>query len=118
MGNQEMMYLVSNVRNDLMKIHKRLAVLEDMFSYEDEETGKIDIDRITTGVSSLARDRLLIVKKAFSVLEKKEGPHVVTDHLFNEVKATLSRDQFEETVEKMKRFGEVFEPRRGFLSRL
>src|SRR3989338_269920 len=39
----------------------------------DPETGKIDIDRITTGISATERSKILIIKEIIIELESKVG---------------------------------------------
>jgi len=85
----------------------------------DKETGKIDIDRIATGITATQRGHISNVKKIIAELEGKIGKTIPIDDLIQEAGATgITEEQVEETIEKLKRSGDLFEPRRGFVSRI
>jgi len=85
----------------------------------DKETGKIDIDRIATGISASQRSHIVIIKEIIADLESKVGKTIPMDDVIEEAKNRgVSEDKAEEVLEKLKRVGEVFEPRRGFLSKM
>ena len=85
----------------------------------DPETGKIDIDRIATGVSASERSKILVVKDIIAELESKIGKTIPIDDLIGEASAKgIVEEQVEEAIEKLKRSGDLFEPRRGFISRI
>ncbi len=85
----------------------------------DKETGKIDIDRIATGVGASQRNTILIVKEILNDLEIKMGKTIPIESIVQEAKNRgLESDKVEEAIEKLRRTGDIFEPRRGFISRL
>ncbi len=85
----------------------------------DRETGKIDIDRIATGISADQRSHISIVKEVISDLENKVGKTIPIDDIIEEAKNKgIEEEKTEEVLEKLKRVGEVFEPRRGFISKI
>ena len=85
----------------------------------DRETGKIDIDRITTGITATSRSHILIVKDIIGELETKLGKTIPIEDVVAEAKNRgLDEDKVEESLERLKRSGDVYEPRRGFLSRI
>ncbi len=85
----------------------------------DKETGKIDIDRIATGISASQRSHIIIIKEIISDLEGKVGKTIPIDDIIEESKNKgISEEKVEEVLERLKRVGEVFEPRRGFLSKI
>jgi len=85
----------------------------------DRETGKIDIDRIATGISASQRSHIFIVKEIINELENKIGKTIPIDDVIDEARLKeISEDKVEEALEKLKRSGDIFEPRRGFLSRI
>ena len=85
----------------------------------DKETGKIDIDRITTGISASQRSHISVVKEIINDLESKVGKTIPIDDIMEEAKNKgIEEEKAEEVLEKLKRVGEVFEPRRGFLSKI
>ena len=85
----------------------------------DKETGKIDIDRIATGISASQRSNIIVIKEIIVDLENKIGKTIPIDDILEEAKNKgITEEKIEEVLEKLKRVGEVFEPRRGFLSRI
>ncbi len=85
----------------------------------DRETGKIDIDRIATGISASQRSHISVIKEVIDDLENKVGKTIPIDDIIEESKNKgISEEKVEEVLEKLKRVGEIFEPRRGFLSRI
>lgn len=85
----------------------------------DEETGTIDIDRIATDVPATQRNRIGLIKEIISDLENKIGRTIPLDDIMKaaEVKGIEESDA-EEIIQKLKRAGDLFEPRRGFVSRI
>jgi len=85
----------------------------------DRETGKIDIDRIATGVSASTRSHILVVKEIINELESKIGKTIPIDDVVVSAKEKgVSEDKVEEVIEKLKRTGDLFEPRSGFVSKI
>ncbi|MEK6869098.1 MAG: minichromosome maintenance protein MCM, partial [Nanoarchaeota archaeon] len=85
----------------------------------DRETGKIDIDRIATGISASQRSNIIVIKEIIADLENKVGKTIPIDDIIEEAKNKgITEEKIEEVLEKLKRVGEIFEPRRGFLSRI
>ena len=85
----------------------------------DPETGKIDIDRIATGISSSQRNHIITVKEIITELENKIGKTIPIDDVVTEAKSKgVEEDKVEEVLEKLKRSGDIFEPRRGFVQKI
>lgn len=85
----------------------------------DHETGQIDIDRISTGVSASHRNKIHAVREIIGTFEsqgKKSIP--VEDIVAEATERKITESQVEEIIEKLKREGEVYEPRRGFISKI
>ena len=81
--------------------------------------GKIDIDRIATGVSASSRNNIMVVKEIINALEEKVGKTVPIDDVVGEAKKRgLPQDKVEEVIEKLKRSGDIFEPKQGSINRL
>ncbi|MBS3147849.1 minichromosome maintenance protein MCM [Candidatus Woesearchaeota archaeon] len=85
----------------------------------DEKTGTIDIDRIATDTPASSRNKLITVKEIINDLEAKVGKAIPMEDL---VAAAAEKDieehELEEIMQKLKRAGDVFEPRRGFISKI
>ena len=85
----------------------------------DEETGTIDIDRIATAVPASQRNKIIQVKEIITELENKLGKTIpLEDVVQAATEKGLSDAEVEEMIQKLKRAGDIFEPRRGFISKL
>ena len=85
----------------------------------DKETGKIDIDRIATGVSASQRSHILTIKEIINELENKIGKTIPIEDIIEEARLRdISEDQVEEAIEKLKRAGDVFEPKRSLIQKI
>lgn len=85
----------------------------------DEETGTIDIDRISSGVTATQRNKIIVIKEIIKDLESKLGKTIPLEDIVEEGKnKELSEADIEEVIQKLKRSGDIFEPRRGFISRI
>ena len=84
----------------------------------DKETGQIDIDRITTGITASQRGSISMIKEIIAEMEGKIGKTIpVEDIIKGAEEKSLSSEKVEEAIEKLKRSGDLFEPRRGFIQR-
>ena len=97
----------------------------DLFQYcmsqvgIDPDTGKIDVDVLTTGVSSSARGNIIVVKEAINELENKIGKTIPIDDIVKQAQEKgIDVDKVDEIIEKLKRAGDIFEPKRGFVQKL
>ncbi|RLE38652.1 hypothetical protein DRJ17_03265 [Candidatus Woesearchaeota archaeon] len=85
----------------------------------DPETGKFDIDRISTGITTSERSKLVVVREIINELENKIGKTIPIEDVVEAAAAQgVEESQVEEAIEKLKRSGDIFEPRRGFLSKI
>ncbi len=85
----------------------------------DPDTGKLDIDRITTGVTASQRNHISVVKEAIANLEKEFGKVVPEEEVIKECELKgLAETKTEEVLEKLYRAGDVFKPKHGFISRM
>ena len=61
----------------------------------------------------------MVLKDIISELETKLGKSIPIEDVVAEAKSRgLDEDKVEEALERLKRSGDVFEPRRGFVSRI
>ncbi len=86
----------------------------------DPDTGKIDIDRITTGITSSERNKIVVVREIINSLEEKTGNKQISieDIIEAASEKGLAEDDIEEAIEKLKRSGDLFEPKRGHISKI
>ncbi len=104
--------------------HAQYAI--DLLNYSltqvgmDPETGKIDIDRIMTGITTSERTKLVSIREIITELEKRLQNKIIPEEEIIRVaqEKGLKKDFVEEAIVKLKRSGDLFEPRKGYLSRI
>jgi replicative DNA helicase Mcm len=85
----------------------------------DPETGRIDSDIITTGISSSQRSKIVEVKHVISDLEKEVGKSIpIEDVVKRAEERGIDKSTCEDTIEKLKRSGDIFEPKPGIIQKL
>jgi replicative DNA helicase Mcm len=85
----------------------------------DRETGKIDIDKISSGITASERGKIVSVREIITELENKIGRVIPIDDIIKEAEERgISSEKVEDSIEKLKRSGDIFEPKRGFISKL
>jgi len=83
----------------------------------DKETGKIDIDRISTGIPASTRGKIISVREIIHELEKRVGKKIPTQDIIKEASEKgIKTSEIEEAIEKLKRSGDIFEPKSGIIS--
>lgn len=86
----------------------------------DKETGKIDIDRISSGITASQRNRIVMIKEIIGELEKTKGSKTIgVEDILHEAEGRgIPREQVDDVIEKLKRAGDIFEPKKGFVTRI
>lgn len=85
----------------------------------DEETGAIDIDRIATGITATQRTRIVSVREIIVELENKLGKTIPIEEIMRlATEKGMDESDVESAIDKLKRSGDLFEPRHGFISRI
>jgi len=85
----------------------------------DPETGKIDIDRIATGVSASQRSKIASIKEIINLLEGKIGKTIPIEDIVKEADAQgIEEVDVMDLIEKLKRAGDIFEPTRNKISKI
>ena len=85
----------------------------------DEKTGTLDIDRIATDMPASQRNKIVIIKEIIIDLENKLGKTVpVGDVLQAAQEKDITESEVDEVIQKLKRAGDVYEPKPGYLSRI
>ncbi len=86
----------------------------------DIKTGKIDIDRLSGAVPASQRSSIAVIKEIILALEEQTGSKVVA--VENIVEAAREKNVKESEVtdilEKLRRSGDIFEPKRGYIQKL
>lgn len=84
----------------------------------DEETQTFDIDRITTGISSSKRGKVLLVKEVISQLESRLGKLIPIEELEKALEDKLSKIDLEEAIDQLSKAGDIFKPKKGFIQKI
>lgn len=84
----------------------------------DEKTGTFDVDRLSETPAS-TRNKLITMKEIIHELEAKVGKAIpIEDIIKTALEKEITEAESEEILQKLKRAGDIFEPRRGFISRI
>ncbi len=84
----------------------------------DQETKTFDIDRIATGVSTSQRGKIIVVREAISRLEGRMGKLIPVEELQKELEEKIPKDEIEDSIQKLKQTGDIFEPRKGYIQKV
>lgn len=84
----------------------------------DKETGAIDIDKIATGIPASERSKIVFVRDAIVRLESRTGKLIPTEELRIDLADKINEAEFDDILDKLKRSGDIFEPKRGFIQRI
>ncbi|HLC51908.1 MAG TPA: minichromosome maintenance protein MCM [Candidatus Nanoarchaeia archaeon] len=87
---------------------------------KDSETGQIDIDRLGGRITASQRSSIGIVKEIINNMEEDLNIKIIPiEHIIEAAeKKNLSKETVEDTLEKLRRSGDIFEPKRGFIQKL
>ncbi len=87
---------------------------------KDKETGQIDIDRLTSKLTATQRSTISIVKEVIHTLEEQLGMKVIPVEMVLQAAAekNISAETAEDVMEKLRRSGDIFEPKKGHIQRL
>jgi replicative DNA helicase Mcm len=85
----------------------------------DEETGTFDVDRIATDTPSSERNKILIIKEIINDLENKVGKTIPLEDLEQIAKEKgMTEDEINEVIDRLRRAGDIFEPKHGFIQKI
>lgn len=85
----------------------------------DPETGKFDIDRITTGITAKQRGDISLVKEVITLLEDAIGKIIPEDDIIREAEIKgVPAEKVTEILTKLSRQGDLFAPKHGFYSKV
>ncbi len=85
----------------------------------DQETGQIDIDRISTGITASTRGKIMTVKEIiFHLEERGQKTILIEDILAEAAKRGIEEHKVEEAIEQLKKSGDIFSPKGGYIQRI
>lgn len=103
-------------REDVRRAINLLQISLKQVGY-DEETKTFDIDRITTGITSSKRGKIIRVKEKISQLETQLGKLIPVEELEKSL-PDMNKSDLEDALEQLTRTGDIFKPKKGFIQRL
>ena len=83
----------------------------------DYESKTFDIDKISTGIPTSQRSKIIIVRETITQLENKLGKMVPIEEVQKELEGKLETNEIEDAMDKLQSSGDIFKPRRGFVQR-
>ncbi len=85
----------------------------------DPETGEIDIDKISTGITASQRNYITVIRDIIDELEEKTDNEMEIEEIIEEAEIRdISKEKTEEIIDKMKRSGDLYSPKRGKISKM
>lgn len=83
----------------------------------DYESKTFDIDRISTGIPTSQRSKIITVRETIAHLEGRLGNLIPIEELEKELEGNMNKDEIAEAISKLQSSGDVFTPKRGYLQR-
>jgi replicative DNA helicase Mcm len=83
----------------------------------DEETKTFDIDKVTTGISSSKRSKIILIKETLSQLESKLGKLIPLEDIQKNLEDKVTETELEEILTQLSKSGDIFKPKKGFIQR-
>jgi len=84
----------------------------------DPETKRFDIDRFTTRISSSQRSKLILLRETIKKLEEIHGKQIPLDVLRQELGSNITDEEFENTIQKLEKEGQLFNPKHGYIQEI
>jgi replicative DNA helicase Mcm len=83
----------------------------------DYESKTFDIDRISGRFTSSQRGKILTVRDVIIDLENRMGKMIPVEEIEKEMGGKMTRDEIDDAIGKLNSSGDIFSPRRGYVSR-
>ena len=101
-----------------MDAKKAINLMEEIFKkISKDEKGNVDFDKIDTGTGSTERNAIIIVKNVIRSIEDENGKNQKIETIFEKCKEKgISEEEFEKAIKKLKKIGDVFEVKNGYIS--
>lgn len=84
----------------------------------DEETGEIDLDKISGKMKSSQRSKIFIIRDTINKLREEIGEQIPVEKIEEKLEGKMTPDEIEESIEKLAREGTIFKPRRGYVQKM
>ena len=83
----------------------------------DYESKSFDIDRITSGIGTSQRNKIILVRNTIAELESKLGKLIPVEEIEKELEGKLKKEEIEDAINKLNSSGDIFRPRRGYVQK-
>jgi replicative DNA helicase Mcm len=84
----------------------------------DEETGEIDMDKISGTMKSSQRNKIFTVRDIIFKLKETLGEQIPIEKIEEKLKGKLTPEEIDEAIEKLSKEGTIFRPRRGYVQKV
>ena len=84
----------------------------------DYESKTFDIDKITTGIATSQRNKIILVRETITRLESRLGKLIPVEEIEKELEGKLDSSEIEESINKLNSSGDIFRPRRGYVQKM
>lgn len=85
----------------------------------DPETGQIDIDRMGSGITASARSKIISIKEIILNIESKGIKTIPIEQIIADAAVKgVEESKVYESIEQLKKSGDLFEPKKGFIQRI
>ncbi len=84
----------------------------------DYESQTFDIDKISTGIPTSQRAKIISVRETINLLEGRLGSLIPIEEIEKELEGKLSKETIEEAISKLQSSGDIFSPRRGYVQKM
>ena len=85
----------------------------------DPESGQIDIDRISTGIPTSQRSKIIKIQALINELTKKVGKRIPIDDIILEASEQgITEEQVNEALELLKRDGTIYQPQPNIIEKI
>ena len=83
----------------------------------DYESKTFDIDKISTGIATSQRSKIINVRETITHLESRLGSLIPIEEVEKELKDKMSKDEIDDAINKLQATGDIFKPKRGYVQR-
>ena len=84
----------------------------------DEETGQIDIDKISGSIRSSQRNKIFKVRDVIFSLRETFGEQIPLEEIEKKLEGELSSVEIDDAIDKLSKEGTIFKPRRGYVQKV
>jgi len=84
----------------------------------DEETGQIDLDKISGKIRSSQRNKIFKVRDIIFELRETLGEQIPIEEIEKRLEGELNSGEIDDALDKLAKEGAIFKPRRGFVQKV